>query len=97
MTRRRQTLDGAWAFSHDSDARVRLAHVPGPWAAEFADLRHRGGKATYARRFARPDMAPDEEAVICFGAAAEVAEAAADDAENHGTADDDNGDGDDSC
>ena len=74
MTRRRQTLDGAWAFSHDSDARVRLAHVPGPWAAEFADLRHRGGKATYARRFARPEMAPDEEAVICFGAAAEVAE-----------------------
>ncbi len=74
MTRRQQTLDGPWAFTHASDGKVRLAHVPNPWAAEFADLRHKGGSATYARRFAHPDLAQDEEAAIRFGAAAEVAE-----------------------
>ena len=74
MTRRQQALDGAWDFTHASDGKARVAHVPNPWAAEFADLRHMGGSATYARRFARPDLAPDEEVAIRFGAAAEVAE-----------------------
>ena len=74
MARRRQTLDGTWEFVHAADGRARAAHVPNPWAAEFADLRDRGGTATYARRFAIGPVAEDEEAVIRFGAAAEVAE-----------------------
>jgi hypothetical protein len=73
MARRKISLDGTWAFSHKSDGLVRTAHVPNPWAAEFADLRHKGGTAIYSRRFDRPEIAADEELVLCFGAAAEVA------------------------
>jgi hypothetical protein len=74
MARRQVTLDGAWDFVHADDGVARVAHVPNPWQAEFADLRHKGGTATYARRFGRPAMAEDEEAVIRFGAVAETAE-----------------------
>lgn len=73
MARRQQTLDGAWDFVHADDGIVRVAQVPNPWQATFADLRHKGGTATYSRRFGRPATAGDEEAVIRFGAVAETA------------------------
>lgn len=74
MARRQQTLDGAWDFVHASDGQVRSIAVPQPWQAAFADLRHKGGTATYSRRFGRPALAEDEIALLHFGAAAETAE-----------------------
>ncbi len=74
MARRQQTLDGAWDFVHARDGRLRRITVPQPWQAAFADLRHMGGTATYSRRFGRPDLGPDEVALLHFGAVAEVAE-----------------------
>jgi hypothetical protein len=74
MARRQQTLDGAWDFVHASDGKTRRIMVPQPWQAAFADLRHKGGTATYSRRFDRPALTEDEIALLHFGAAAEVAE-----------------------
>ena len=73
MARRHVTLDGAWDFVHHSDGKARVAMVPQPWQAQFGDLRHKGGTATYTRRFGRPALSGGEEAVLHFGAAAEVA------------------------
>lgn len=67
VSRMRQSLDGAWAFRHES-GEMRQALVPMPWQAQFADLRHRGGRAVYSRRFAAPDLAGGREAVLIFGA-----------------------------
>ena len=51
------SLDGAWRFRLDGHGDWRTATVPGPWQAEFADLRHSTGKAIYARQLSIP--APD--------------------------------------
>jgi hypothetical protein len=72
--RMRMSLDGAWDFIHADDGALRLATVPSPWQASFANLRQRSGKANYRRRFARPDMAPEQEAVLRFGAVSYLAE-----------------------
>ena len=71
----RQTisLDGAWTFRHASDSTDRTAIVPGPWQAQFADLRDVSGRATYRRNFAVPDLA-GREAVLRFGAVSYLAE-----------------------
>ncbi|NCT12777.1 MAG: glycoside hydrolase family 2 [Rhodobacterales bacterium] len=65
-TRYRQSLDGEWHFVHASDGALRVATVPQPWQAQFADLRQVSGRASYSRRFARP--ADPGEVVLHFGA-----------------------------
>ena len=50
------SLDGAWDFSHASDGVWRQAQVPGPWQAQFADLRNASGRASSRRRFPMPDL-----------------------------------------
>lgn len=67
------SLDGAWDFSHEGGP-WRSASVPGPWQAQFADLRHASGRALYRRRFAVPDHAPETEVVLRFGAVSAVCE-----------------------
>ena len=69
--RPRISLDGAWRFAHASDGAWRDATVPMPWQAQFADLRHASGRATYQRRFARPEGAG--QAVLRFGAVSYLA------------------------
>lgn len=64
------SLDGEWLFRHETDHSDRLALVPGPWQAQFADLRQASGRASYRRHFARPDW----PAVLHFGAVSYLAE-----------------------
>ena len=66
------TLDGDWQFRHDSDGVWRTAQVPGPWQAQFADLRQTSGRATYRREFSRPDGTG--EVALRFGAVSYLAE-----------------------
>ena len=53
-------LDGTWDFLHIADdrlsgpAEVRAITVPGPWQAQFADLRMRAGIGIYRRNFEVP-------------------------------------------
>src|SRR3954469_18263600 len=57
---RRIPLDGTWSFLHlVEDYRSRPVEwrqitVPGPWQAQFADLRMRGGTGIYRREFDIP-------------------------------------------
>ena len=67
------SLDGQWAFSHDSDGEWRQITVPLPWQAAFADLRQSHGRATYRRSFALPDL-HGRQAVLRFGAVSDIAE-----------------------
>lgn len=69
--RRRVSLDGEWAFRHESGA-LRVATVPGPWQAQFADLRHAFGRAVYRRRFAAPEGSG--QLVLRFGAVSHFCE-----------------------
>lgn len=70
-SRRRLSLDGAWDFRHESGP-WRVATVPGPWQAQFADLRHSFGRAVYRRRFAMPEGGG--QAVLRFGAVSHICE-----------------------
>lgn len=73
MTQRDQiSLDGVWQFSHEGGA-WREVVVPGPWQAQFSDLRQVSGRAVYRRDFVRPDLA-GRVAVLCFGAVHYLAE-----------------------
>jgi len=65
------SLDGAWEFRHESGA-WRKAVVPGPWQAQFPDLRHSSGRAVYRRRFALPEGG--KQAVLRFGAVSYLSE-----------------------
>jgi hypothetical protein len=67
------SLDGTWAFCHSSDGAWRKATVPMPWQAEFADLRHSSGRATYKRSVTVPDR-NGRKAVLHFGAVSYGAE-----------------------
>ena len=67
------SMDGDWSFRHDSDGVARTAKVPGPWQAQFADLRAVSGRASYWRRFARPDVGAGQEVVLRFGAVSYLA------------------------
>ena len=82
MTIRRRThLDGRWEFFIDPDrtlaadtldrATPREIRVPGPWQAQFDDLRQYTGVAWYRLRFTvdRTVTVPDPVYVIHFGAA----------------------------
>src|SRR5512137_1364557 len=65
-------LDGPWDFTHESGVKG-TAQVPGPWQAQFPSLRWSMGRATYARSFQAPALAPDEIAILHFGAVSERA------------------------
>ncbi len=80
MIRRRTHLDGRWEFFLDpdrslapdslDDAPSREIRVPGPWQAQFDDLRHYTGTAWYRLRFTvdRTAAPPDPVFIIHFGA-----------------------------
>jgi hypothetical protein len=70
-SRTRVSLDGEWDFRHESGL-LRKAMVPGPWQAQFADLRHASGRAVYRRRFPMPQGAG--QVVLRFGAVSYFAE-----------------------
>ena len=62
------SLDGAWRFRLEGQGDWRTATVPGPWQAEFADLRHSTGKAIYARKLSIPANWQGRELALHFGA-----------------------------
>ena len=83
MTRKRVGLDGQWEFFLDPEQRLstgalkdptlprRAVRVPGPWQAQFEDLRAHTGVAWYRREFELPaDGRAQQERthVIHFGA-----------------------------
>ena len=70
--RKQISLDGDWQFRHETDADWRIATVPLPWQAQFADLRQLSGRAVYRRSFAR--LAGQGETVLRFGAVSYFAE-----------------------
>ncbi len=67
-SREELSLDGAWRFRLASHGDWRTANVPNPWQAEFADLRHASGRATYARQISIPAAWRGREVAIRFGA-----------------------------
>ena len=79
------SLNGEWRFIADP-ARVlntdtapkqtgaRIAHVPGSWQAEFADLRDYAGVAWYWRTVQVDRLREDEVALLHFGAVDYLAE-----------------------
>ena len=62
------SLDGPWDFRHERDGQWRIANVPLPWQAEFADLRQVSGRAVYKRSFSLPADYIDHEIILHFGA-----------------------------
>lgn len=70
--RARISLDGIWQFSHENGP-LRDALVPGPWQAQFADLRQVSGNAVYSRSFEIPDL-QGRVPVLHFGAVSYLAE-----------------------
>jgi beta-galactosidase/beta-glucuronidase len=71
------SLDGEWgfrflgdaAFGSDADAPAwRACVVPGPWQAQFADLRERNGRALYRRTFDLPADWVGSALYLRFGA-----------------------------
>src|SRR5690348_14897246 len=76
---RRILLDGSWEFLHlveDYRARPvewRRIAVPGPWQAQFPDLRMRGGTAIYRREFSIPRGWKRERQFLRFGAVFHIA------------------------
>ena len=84
MIRRRLPLDGTWQFATDptdslapdtlAAAELRDIQVPGPWQAQFDDLRDYSGVAWYRRTFALTASAwggalpPDPVYLVHFGA-----------------------------
>jgi hypothetical protein len=67
-------LDGSWEFLYVADDRqmepatVRTIQVPGPWQAQFPDLRMRAGTAIYARVFDVPTGFKNGRIFIRLGA-----------------------------
>jgi len=79
MARERMPLDGAWEFYFDRDGDVdyaatnhitawRTIQVPGPWQAQFDDLRQAAGTGWYRRSFPVPDSWTDRAIMLHFGA-----------------------------
>jgi hypothetical protein len=80
--RHRQSLDGEWEFAADpgrtldassiAEAALRPIQVPGPWQAQYADLRDYTGVAWYRRAFhwSEPERPAGADVVhlLCFGA-----------------------------
>ena len=83
VIRKRISLDGVWDFFHDPHQQLRpdtlesagpprRIRVPGPWQAQFEDLRYESGVAWYRCRFELPadfeQTVPDPVYVLHFGA-----------------------------
>lgn len=72
-------LDGTWDFVHAvedyraSPAAWRPIKVPGPWQAQFADLRMRGGTGIYRRAIDIPAGWKRERVFLRFGAVFHIA------------------------
>jgi hypothetical protein len=68
------SLDGTWQFLHSSSDRVsqpvkmRQITVPGPWQAQFDDLRTRGGTGIYRREIDLPPGWLKAHGYLRFGA-----------------------------
>lgn len=74
---RRVSFDGVWDFQIDprhsvdnfSEGEWRTATVPGPWQAQFDDLRNTSGVGWYRRRFAVTwHLTSETAAILHFGA-----------------------------
>ena len=67
-------LDGDWEFLYVADDRqiepiqVRTITVPGPWQAQFQDLRTRAGTGIYRRVFELPVGFKNGRVILHFGA-----------------------------
>jgi len=67
-------LDGTWEFMYVADDRqiepvtVRQITVPGPWQAQFPDLRMRAGIGIYRREFEVPIGFKNGRLLLRFGA-----------------------------
>ncbi len=67
-------LDGDWEFLYVADDRqiepiqVRTITVPGPWQAQFKDLRTRAGTGIYRRLFDLPVGFKNGRVILNFGA-----------------------------
>ena len=67
-------LDGTWEFMYVADDRqiepvtVRQITVPGPWQAQFPDLRMRAGIGIYRREFEVPTGFKNGRLLLRFGA-----------------------------
>lgn len=74
MSASRISLDGTWQFLHSSADRpadpvkVRSIQVPGPWQAQFKDLRMRAGIGIYRRDFEVPEGWREGRVFLHFGA-----------------------------
>jgi hypothetical protein len=74
MTVSRLSLDGRWEFMHVSGGllpqpvEIRHIVVPGPWQAQFADLRMRSGIGIYRREFEFPAEWLRHRVFLRFGA-----------------------------
>ncbi|HYZ46635.1 MAG TPA: hypothetical protein VE712_03120, partial [Actinomycetota bacterium] len=72
LERRLPTGPGApFVTPEERDAALgspRIAHVPGPWQAQFEDLRSWAGTAWYERHFAVPAEWLRGRVRLCFGA-----------------------------
>lgn len=66
--RERLSLDGEWQFRHARDGISRVANVPAPWQAQFADLRIVSGKANYTRTFSLSPNWQTKQVFLGFGA-----------------------------
>lgn len=74
--RPRASLDGHWdfRFSSSEGAPWRQIRVPGPWQAQFADLRYATGTAEYRLRFNGLADWPQGNTLLRFGAVNDIAE-----------------------
>ena len=67
------SLDGTWDFLHTVPDRtvhpveIRQIQVPGPWQAQFDDLRMKAGIGIYRRFVEIPRDSHDGRAFLCFG------------------------------
>ncbi|HEY7243927.1 MAG TPA: sugar-binding domain-containing protein [Xanthobacteraceae bacterium] len=73
MPHGRICLDGIWEFRHvgsggEGSAKARSIDVPGPWQAQFEDLRARAGIGLYSRIFELPEGWARDRVFLRFGA-----------------------------
>jgi len=77
----RISFDGTWDFLHivedyrSRPVKWRKIDVPGPWQAQFADLRMRAGIGLYRLEFTLPLDWKQDRILLCFGAVFHIASA----------------------
>ena len=72
-TRSRLSLDGVWEFRWGAEETPRTVVVPGPWQAQFDDLRWACGTGIYSRSVTVPTEWREKEVALCFGAVSDLA------------------------